>query len=379
MIYLVSVLVFDIFVACIANVLPKKKILTILEIILFVLPLILICGLKSVNVGLDTPGYFTSYNESITNSQSGLYTGDKGFLLFEFIFKSLKMPYFVFLLVSYSIVFGGAALFSYKKSSNPLLVLLFITYFGLFGFALSALRQSIAIGLLLIGFAFYDENKPISIISPILFAVVATFTHKTAIFGLLVAPLLLIKYSKKTFKYLIVCLLSLTVVAPIVYSGVIVLIQSNYYPSFTGSAWTLLFYILFCVLTLLLTNQKVIEFINFKFAKFNDSKFLYKISFNETSEHNEKSFMSTFVTYVLYPLLILAIGVYAVIFARIVYFLIPFTAVFVVDLMNKKNVNILIRNILDVLLILFLAGYFVFAILIKDPLSVANYTIGPMF
>lgn len=379
MIYLASVLVFDIFVACIANVLPKKKILTILEIILFVLPLILICGLKSVNVGLDTPGYFASYNESITNSESGLYTGDKGFLLFEFIFKSLKMPYFVFLFVSYSIVFGGAALFAYKKSTNPLLVLLFMTYFGLFGFALSALRQSIAIGLLLIGFAFYDENKPISIISPIVFTVIAAFTHKTAIFGLLVAPLLLVRYSKKTFKYLIVCLLSLTVIAPIIYSGAIVLIKSRYYPSLTGSAWTLLFYVLFCVLTFLLSNEKVIWFLNKKFGKFNSLKFLNAISFNETSEDNEKSLMTTFATYVLYPLLILAIGVYAVIFARIIYFLIPFTAVFIVDLMNNKNINLLTRDILDVLLILFLAGYFVFAILIKDPLSVANYTIGPMF
>lgn len=378
MISLVSLLVYNILLVCYSNVLPKKKSLKILEIILFVLPIIVLCSLKSVDVGLDTISYYTSYNESISNSESSFYIGDKGFLLIETLFKSLNAPYFVFLFLCYGIIFGGAAFFAYKKSSNPLLVLLFITYFGLLGFSLSALRQSIAIGLLLIGFAFFDENKPISIISPLLFAIIAATIHKTVIFGFAVAPLLLVKYSKKTFKYLIVCFLALVVVAPFVYSGVIILIKSHYYPSFTGSAWTLLFYLLFCLLTFLLSSEKFVEALNKKLNKFNTSESVQKIAFNETSEHNEKSLRTTFATYLLYPLLVLSIGVHAVIFARVIYFLIPFTAVFIVDIMNKKNINLLTRNILNVLLILFLIGYFVFAILIKDPLSVANYTIGPM-
>lgn len=378
MLILLSLLVFNIFLVCISNVLPKKKLFRILEVILFVLPIIVLCSLKSVNVGLDTKGYFTSYNESVTNAQSGFYTDDKGFLLFEFIFKSLRMPYFVFLFVCYSIIFGGAALFAYKKSSNPLLVLLFITYFGLLGFSLSALRQGIAIGLLLIGYSFYDEDKPISILSPLIFTVLAFFTHKTAIFGFIVAPLMLIKYSKQTFKYLVICLFILCIVSPFVYSGIIVNIKSNYYPSLTGSAWTLLFYLLFCILTILLTNKRVQEFLNKKFSKFDSSSKLQKISFTDSGTFDQKKEMTTFSVSILYPIVILSVGIYAVIFARIIEYLIPFTAVFIVNLLNKKNINLLTRNILNVLLILFLGGYFAFAILIKDPLSVAHFTIGPM-
>lgn len=378
MIFLLGTLIFDILVTCLGNLLPKKRSIKIIEIILFVLPVILLCSLKSINIGNDTFAYYTSYNESITDSVSGFYTGDKGFLLLEFIFKSIGTPFFVFLLVCYTIVFGGLALFAYKKSENPLLVLLFVTYFGLFGFAISALRQAIAIGLLLIGFSFFDENKPISILSPLIFTVIATFIHKTSFFGFLVALILLIRFSKKSFKYLVLCLLCLIVVAPFVYSGVVILIKSSYYPNYENTAWTLLFYSLFVLLSFLLTNEYVVNLINKLFGKLDNSAFLGKISFKQ-SKCEEKNMLSNFNACILYPLFVLSIGVYNSTFARVYYYLIPFTALFITDLMNKKEINLFTRCILNALLILFLVGYFVYAVIIKNPLNVAQYSIGPIF
>lgn len=375
-----GILIFDILLVFLANILPKKKICTICLLAAFVLPLILVCSLKSKNVGLDTNSYYDAYSRVLDPSiPSWMYQDDKGFVFLETIFKRLNAPYFVFLLFIYLIIFGGLALFSYKKSKNPIYVLFFMTYFGILGFSLSALRQALAIGFLMIGFAFFNEKKKISIISPLIFTLIAMSIHKTSFFILPVAILLFLKFNKKAFTYFTLCMLTLCVISPFIYSSVITIIGSNYYPSLMPSSWTLIVNILFLILTFILTNKKVLRFLEEKFTICEDSKLLKSISFINVDDNdpNNVSYTTT-VAYILYPILILSVGVYAVIFARIIYFLIPFTALFVVNLINKKELHLFSKTTLNVLLITFLVIYFIVSVLIKDPLSVAHYEFGPM-
>ena len=381
MIFLIGLLLYHVLFLLVSRFLPQKKSWKILEICLFLLPVLLICSLKGINIGLDTEGYLLFYNQTLTSLEGGGLPEEKGFVLFMYVFRKLNVPFFAFLIALFTIVLFGVGFFAYKKSENPLLVIFFILYFGLLGFSLSGIRQALAIGIILIGFAFYNPNKKISIIFPIIFTTIAVFFHKTSIFvyPLILILLLVTNLRPRDLIYVVLVSILIAICSPAIYAYVVENIGSFLFPSKSISMWTLLIYLLFGLLVYLLSNTKTQAYIRKKTEKFDDNVVFNRINGNEvTSPEGASFFLTDVVAFLIYPTLVLFIGVYSPVFSRVTYFTIAFTGVLLVEVINNSRNSKTSRSIMNILLVVFLVLYFWYSVLLKDPLSVSHYEFGPI-
>lgn len=379
MLILIGLLVYHIALLILSKFFPKTKFFDILKLALFVLPIILICSLKSINVGNDTPSYLIYYNSSINREVGYDMIKEKGFYYLMFVMRSLNAPFFVFLLVVFTFVYTCCAIFCYKKSQNPLLTLFFICYFGLLGFSLSGIRQSIAIGFILLGFSFFKYKKPVSIIAPLLAILCAFFFHRTSVLVLPVCLLLLFDMKKNSFMYILLACLIIGLSAPFVYSYVVVSSKSTLYPSREGTFFTLIIYALFAVLLIILSLPKFKETESRLFKNSKDNWFVNLLEPNITEEENEDVLsFRTASAYIVYPLVVLIVGIYSSVFSRITYYSVAFTGLLLINTINNKKFAKQTRVILTSLLVVFLCGYYAYAVLLKDPLTVSHYSFGPI-
>jgi hypothetical protein len=170
-----------------------------LYMIIVFLPMTAVSALRSVNIGNDTDTYhyifnistYTSFNDFI---EINAHRWEKGFLAFTKLISSISENPQALIAISSIISLFFVGRFIYLYSKKPALsIFLFITMRFYF-FFMSNIRQSIALGLILLSYDFIKKKKiiPFSIV-----VIIAAQFHSTAIIFFLAYFIDKIKYSKK--------------------------------------------------------------------------------------------------------------------------------------------------------------------------------------
>lgn len=164
---------------------------------------IFIIGFRDTIVGTDTGGYIATFFDYQYRSWSYIFANPEGgksnygFFIFEKI-MSLISPnnYIPFLFVSTLITMIPLHSFLKKNSVNVFMSFIMLMTFGILGFFMAGIKQSIAIAILLIS---YEKLKENNIKLFILFVFIACLFHNTAIVFLLILPIFKMKRKKKLF------------------------------------------------------------------------------------------------------------------------------------------------------------------------------------
>ncbi len=126
---------------------------------ILILYMIVLCGFRSYDatyhVGIDTYAYYKSY------MQKGSYQildilqedfNDKGYVLLQAILAKLNCKFWVLLTLSAVVYVGGMAWYIKKYSKNYWMSIFIFLALGLYTFAFSGIRQTIAMGLCMIAY-----------------------------------------------------------------------------------------------------------------------------------------------------------------------------------------------------------------------------------
>jgi len=145
-------------------------------------------GLRSFDIGTDTSMY--TYLFSI----DGMNSFEPGFQLLGILVHLITDDPTYFLLFI-ALITNGLIVYSvYKISSQPFIsIFSYITLYYYFQ-SFNAMRQYIAIGVILVAYSFLRKNK---ILIYLIATLIAIFFHNSAIVGLLLLPYHFFKISKK--------------------------------------------------------------------------------------------------------------------------------------------------------------------------------------
>lgn len=183
----------------------KEKVKRFLLALFFFLGILLLFVFRNSGVGIDTETYYEFYlnskNYQFLDLLSGKAPFETGFSLFCFFFSSCNVPFPIFLFFCAFLIFIPPILIINKYSPYPALSYLILYTFGFFTFSMSALRQSIAIGLFLIGFLFYNPKRPVSCFLILPFILLALSFHTSAIVCFLVFLVLFPWNETKRYLY----------------------------------------------------------------------------------------------------------------------------------------------------------------------------------
>ena len=190
MIIYLSLYVYIIILYVVFLILKKQNESHLLKIILIlaaIIPMYLLCVLKSSSVGTDTNAYIEAYKNS--NSNASFLGRDYGYRILSFAFSKVGLPFKVFSCFCYSIIYGGLFLYVYKKVPKYLEFILFFVSLGLFTFGLSALRQMMCMGMFFFAMAFFNSKNKWSYLIFYIFAFLGISIHIAGI-TFIVYPLL---------------------------------------------------------------------------------------------------------------------------------------------------------------------------------------------
>lgn len=155
-----------------------------------------IMALRGVSVGSDTINYFTRY-DNIERPEFSLMSvagQEWGFDMLEYICSSLGMGWQVFLaLVSAIIIIPVTELF-HKYSANVWMSFFLYLTIGLFSVNMSAMRQSLAVSMVVVAMIAMLEKKYIKFV---IFILVGSLFHFSAIFALLMGVVPLVKFKSR--------------------------------------------------------------------------------------------------------------------------------------------------------------------------------------
>lgn len=149
--------------------------------------LILLVGLRKVNIGWDTVQYYASFNklktfetiqDVINYKLSGGTTMEWAFVFYTWVIGKIG-TFELFNIVSVALYIIPIAIYIYRYSENKFLSLFLFTTFGLYIFAFSTIRQSIAMGICFLAIIYGSEkNKPVRYF---LLVTLAVLFHRTAL------------------------------------------------------------------------------------------------------------------------------------------------------------------------------------------------------
>lgn len=216
--------------------------LNIAALVLSFIVLWLISGLKDQTVGTDTPSY-VAYFEATVNGSAGIdtlfhdniftFSGfEKGFQILTYLISRLTTSYTIYSLILYSIVSISTLMLIKKNSSNYFLsTMIYMLLFYLP--SLSAIRQSLAISIVLLGYNFIKERKLIKYVAVVL---LATLMHQASIVMIVIYFMYNRTVNPKIiFRYVSIALISLFSVVPLIYFMSSVNVRYSFYIDRIGS------------------------------------------------------------------------------------------------------------------------------------------------
>ncbi len=169
--------------------------------------LMLLSALKASTVGNDTPEYVRIFEIS-PELELGLSRYEYGYILYnKLLYYISSSPQIVFICTSL-FVFAGFSRFFWKYSEMPWLSVLFFFLMGEYAFVMSALRQSIALTILLFAFESIYYKKYILFIA---FTLFASAFHVSALLFLICLPLSFINLNSRfIILFIFISIISLT-------------------------------------------------------------------------------------------------------------------------------------------------------------------------
>lgn len=240
---------------------PKKQIIFLIAACVVCW---LMCGLKSVNVGTDSIRYFANYQKASSMTLSAaMKIGDKeyGFYFINWLFASSKVPYLVFQLFAYLIIWANV-FFCVLLLSNNKGTSFFIIVCLLISFFMTGLRQSIAISIIAVSFALLQlasKKKIYVYFISIPLMIISFLFHMTALYVsiLIIACHFLFLDTKLELLIYIPIYLVFIATADSMYALVVDVIKTEYNPSdFKGFPSTSIMFFIFTIICYLILYKR---------------------------------------------------------------------------------------------------------------------------
>lgn len=219
------------------------------------LPVFILIVFKSETVGSDTANYYRIFNyindngiESLTPDYLGIEIGYK---YFNFFLGKISQDPIILYIALGIIIYITLYHFINQTAQRKCLALLFFITLGFFQFAMSGVRQTIAICIILWSYNFIKRRKLVYFAA---FIALAMLFHKSAI---LFAPAYLIanmKLCTRNISMMLVGMIVLFSVSDILLLSVADVMDYNYGIEETGNGY--LFFFIVCAITYLCLKNK---------------------------------------------------------------------------------------------------------------------------
>lgn len=185
----------------------EKQKLTLLKLAL--VPYFVLMVFKDASIGSDTPDYFMSFEAMakydfynfLSFEEYGYERIEKGFKLLIWLLTRITPDGHILLLVT--AVISSVAIFSFIKdhATNKSLALFFFITLGFFQFAMSGIRQTIAISIIIFGLHYLRKKK---LLKYSIVVLLAMQFHKSALFALPLYFVADLEINRKTLIRMIV-------------------------------------------------------------------------------------------------------------------------------------------------------------------------------
>lgn len=153
------------------------------NLLLAILPVFALIAFKAVDVGSDTEVYITMFGE---HTAQNFAKGDEGrieygYVLFQRLLYYISHESQIIFIATGLVVSSACYKFFLNNARNSCLALYFFMTLGFLGFALSGIRQTLAISIVLLSFQYIKEQK---LYKFLLMTVFAMLFHKSAAYFL---------------------------------------------------------------------------------------------------------------------------------------------------------------------------------------------------
>lgn len=291
----------------------EKKIKKVLLILIKATPFIILFILntfKAENVGYDALAYHYWYDDLVNGiPPGGSYPSvEIGFKFVIELFSKTKAPYLVFYAFMNLIVYGTTGYAIIKLSKNSALSALVYSCLSVMVLNFSALRQSLALGIVFLSVVFLIKKKWWSYLVYGSLVIIAGLFHKSAFVFLICLPLVFLKLKPFYLFYITPFIVLFFILTPALFQSIYYLTGSmNYMPTYREGVgeYYFIFYLIFVFFTLLTENNQVTEWIFTKIETYKGK--IYKkssaISYEDYQPHadeNSKTYLLMFLLGVLF-------------------------------------------------------------------------------
>lgn len=181
---------------------PKRKHKKIFMVLTF-LTLVVVAALRKYTVGYDNTQYMIAYTkasdiENVNDFANLRY--EYGFTFLLYILNKITDNYQILFILTSIFINYSVMRFIYKKSNNPLVSVLLYVLLNFYFFYTSAMRQAIAIAIILLGLDHIEKKEFKKFIPYLIFA---CLFHMSSLLALLFIPLRKNNYSKKFIYFMI--------------------------------------------------------------------------------------------------------------------------------------------------------------------------------
>lgn len=151
--------------------------------------------LRNYTVGYDTKQYVTAFNKasSLSLSSFSYLRYEYGFTFLLWLLNKMSSNWQILLIITSLFINFSVVKFVKKNSDNPLFSILMFTLMNFYFFYTSAMRQAIAIAILLLGYENLKNNKNLKFT---IYILIAMLFHQSALLAFLFIFVKKIKYNK---------------------------------------------------------------------------------------------------------------------------------------------------------------------------------------
>lgn len=190
-------ILFFIFITIIVNIDSNIKNRKLFVIIIFSI-LTVIAMIRSWRVGVDTEQYYRNFKiiSLLKWNQIDSLRYEHGYFYLNKILSYISKDPHILIMVTSMIIIPSVGKLIYKYSKNVALSTFLYISLNSYFFQLTAMRQSLALAIILYGIGFLEKQKYLKFI---LVIILASMFHSSAIFLVILILLEKVKYTKKTY------------------------------------------------------------------------------------------------------------------------------------------------------------------------------------
>ncbi|MBR6428123.1 MAG: EpsG family protein [Clostridia bacterium] len=160
-------------------------------LVLLILVLLVMSGLRSETVGMDTQRYYASFNDflAMDREEAAEFIStqkDAGYYWFSWAFGKVIPDVHVWFMFVSAVYLIGIALVCYWESPDYAFSMLYMYTMGMFFFSMTGLRQALAMGIALTSYAFLAKRQFIPFV---IIVGVASIFHQSAIAFMFIYPI----------------------------------------------------------------------------------------------------------------------------------------------------------------------------------------------